>query len=418
MQNWLNWYVYTIKSLYPPNPDLIMSIGKPELELQRIETQFEIDMLMQSHQDWLKNPASGKQLNLSNKDVTGYIFEDYDLSKAIFQGCKLSYCYLNKIKLHGANLMGCNLSNAKLDFVEGNNLTVFSTSDFTSIEMNNCTFLGSKFNNIINNSSMDLSQVKFENATFRTTNFIGKFQNVSFTSDTVFSADNIRGKLTTVEFSKCSFTSQNITECELINCYFTQSTINITEAKSVNFANSHFIQNKEFNGKFIKCNFNKTKLSANPDINPKVSTIFNVKFDDCELNETNFSNSLSPVLFDVYNCRINDAFLNDSKFSGEFKIIDSIANRINMTRVLDTEKAALVNNSFIGAIFSQSEFPKADFSRCNLNGADFTYANLTQSNLSYPVNSDSVQFGGANLSSAIYFDGIHCEANSKGVCKR
>ena len=76
----------------------------------------EIEEILESHQDWLYNPDSGKRANFSGKNLSGVFFPKVNMSKVLFMGANLYKSCLSGVVLNESNFTGAHLAEADLSY--------------------------------------------------------------------------------------------------------------------------------------------------------------------------------------------------------------------------------------------------------------------------------------------------------------
>ena len=76
--------------------------------------QKELDIILEQHVLWLKDPSKGKKANLSRADLYGAYLARAYLARADLSGANLIGANLTRANLYGTNLTGANLTGADL----------------------------------------------------------------------------------------------------------------------------------------------------------------------------------------------------------------------------------------------------------------------------------------------------------------
>lgn len=84
-------------------------------------TQEELNVIIEKHQEWLKNSANGEYADLSNTDLSDTDLRYANLSFANLNFANLKDAYLKNAILSNVTLINTNLNNANLSFADLSN---------------------------------------------------------------------------------------------------------------------------------------------------------------------------------------------------------------------------------------------------------------------------------------------------------
>lgn len=119
-------------------------------------TQEELNEILASHKEWVKDHSKGKKLNLKGKNLShltleymgfqGISFEEVDLSYANLRNCVFNNCRFDNARMAHANLEDCKFENSSLSGVFLNH----SNLDFVHI-----------INTYLNNVNVDNASMRY-----------------------------------------------------------------------------------------------------------------------------------------------------------------------------------------------------------------------------------------------------------------
>ncbi len=269
-------------------------------------------------EELLKSYAAGE------RNFSGIILPEANLSGANLSGANFSYANLSVANLSGANLQEANLSHAKL------NVARLSGSNLTRANLNGAIL------NVANLVRADLS-------------------GASLVQAGLIRAELIRAELSNADLSRANLTGADLREATLRHAFLSGSNLSEVDLRGTSLTGAHL----------EGANLHGTDLSR--------SDLSGVDLRDADLrhanlNRTNLSGAnLSGANLrwvDLSGSNLSWADLSEAKLSGTNLIGADLGN------------ANLINTSLVHADLTQANLIRADWSGADLSGAILTGAKL------------------------------------------
>ncbi len=390
--------------------------------LEKISQQ-ELERLMILHRKWLAHEAGGQRLQLKEKLLSDLILAD-TYEQATFTNCVFRNTKLDDVKLDGAVMENGTFIDTKFCNITCNSEIGFT---FTSIDVNNlmfenCSFYNSKFT--FNNSSKAL---RSNNLNFYKTHFKGKNLNVDFYDINFFSStiliEGLHGSVRTMFVTESSLMLYDLKLCSFENTRLASSEVSI-EANSILFNDNRILFQDliQFQGTFYNCNFTDVKINTTSPRLPKTILKSSI-FVTCLMDRVDFSGNTTQGVITFRDCDLFEAIferlevtqgldMSDHCRAGKLKAKGLTASMVEYWSL------NMYSTILKGADFTDTYLRGAIFATSDLRGADFSGANLSKSDLTAAKHENIIFSIKTNLTAAKYFDGLLCDSDSMGSCKR
>jgi uncharacterized protein YjbI with pentapeptide repeats len=287
--------------------------------------------------------------NFENMDLSNLVFDEINLTNAIFKDAML-----NDTSLHESILRGANFEN--VNYEEGD----LTRADLTGANLSGADFININFKDTIV-TDINSSDINFYNA---------KMVNTNFEDSTLLETG----------FDQSTLTNVNLKNTNLTNVMFESSNCERTDFTGANMTNA-YLENTNFSGaKFVGANLSNARIQ-------------DVKITNADFTGANLSGAR------LWTSTLRDAILTGANLTGAN--IDSNMQNMNLQN-MNLTNAVLRNVNLQGAQLQGAQLQGAQLQGAQLQGANLTGANLTGAFLVDANLTDAigVNLEGANLEDA------------------
>jgi len=214
-------------------------------------SQTILNEMIEQHQLWLEDPATGKQFDLRNERINELDFQEGNLSKAFILGCDIKECCLKNVNFTEAQIGFTAISKCKMQNINFQQASLSSVR-FMNNEIGSSSFYGSTnlggvfYKNNLESSNFKSDEENEEGIPILTTiinhcaldgnNFsLSDFENTSLNEENF------------VKFKENNFQNCNFKNCDLKGLFFSECDLTGSSIE---------------NTIFDECNFTKSKLEA------------------------------------------------------------------------------------------------------------------------------------------------------------